>query len=43
MTNRAYAGAVIPQLVTERLLLRGLEPSDFEAYAAMCADPEVRR
>jgi RimJ/RimL family protein N-acetyltransferase len=34
---------VIPELVTERLLLRGLELSDFDAYAAICADPEVRR
>jgi RimJ/RimL family protein N-acetyltransferase len=34
---------VIPELVTERLLLRGLEVSDFDAYAAICADPEVRR
>ena len=39
----AYAGAVIPELVTERLLLRGLEPSDLDAYAEICADPEVRR
>lgn len=34
---------MIPELVTERLLLRGLEPSDLDAYAAICADPEVRR
>jgi len=34
---------VIPELVTERLLLRRLELSDFDAYAAICADPEVRR
>ena len=34
---------MIPELVTERLLLRGLESSDFEAYAAICADPEVQR
>jgi RimJ/RimL family protein N-acetyltransferase len=43
MNNRSYAGAVIPELVTERLVLRALRASDFEAYAAMCADPEVRR
>src|SRR5437764_15358750 len=43
MADRAYARAVIPELVTERLLLRGLEVSDFDAYAAICADPEVRR
>ena len=33
----------VPRLDTERLLLRGLEPRDFEAYAAMVADPEVTR
>lgn len=33
----------IPRLTTERLLLRGLEERDFEAYAAMMADPEVTR
>ncbi len=33
---------MIPELVTERLLLRRLELSDFDAYAAICADPEVR-
>lgn len=34
---------MIPELVTERLLLRGLELADLDAYAAICADPEVRR
>ena len=34
---------MIPELVTERLLLRGLEPSDLDAYSEICADPEVRR
>ena len=34
---------MIPELVTERLLLRGLELSDLDAYAAICADPDVRR
>jgi RimJ/RimL family protein N-acetyltransferase len=43
MTNPAYAGPVIPELVTERLLLRGLQESDLDAYAAICADAEVRR
>ena len=32
---------VIPELRTERLVLRELRQSDFDAYAAMCADPEV--
>jgi len=34
---------VIPELRTERLLLRGLRPSDLDAYAAMYADPDVMR
>jgi len=34
---------VIPELKTERLLLRGFRQSDFDAHAAMCADPEVMR
>ena len=33
----------IPELRTERLLLRGPRESDFDAYAAMCADPEVMK
>jgi RimJ/RimL family protein N-acetyltransferase len=33
----------VPQLNTERLLLRGFEASDLDAYAAMMADPEVTR
>lgn len=32
-----------PSLTTERLLLRGFEPRDIDAYAAMMADPEVTR
>lgn len=32
---------MIPQLESERLLLRGLEPGDLDAYAAMYADPDV--
>jgi RimJ/RimL family protein N-acetyltransferase len=31
------------QLETERLILRMWRSSDFEAYAPMCADPEVMR
>jgi RimJ/RimL family protein N-acetyltransferase len=34
---------VIPALETERLVLRGLELGDLDAYAAMYADPEVAR
>jgi RimJ/RimL family protein N-acetyltransferase len=30
-------------LETERLTLRMLRPSDFDAYAEMCADPEIMR
>ncbi|HEU4630863.1 MAG TPA: GNAT family N-acetyltransferase [Gemmatimonadaceae bacterium] len=35
--------AAIPRLTTPRLLLREFRPDDFEAYAAMMADPEVMR
>jgi RimJ/RimL family protein N-acetyltransferase len=34
---------VIPQLETQRLLLRGLRGDDFDAYARFHADPEVVR
>ena len=34
---------MIPQLETERLLLRAWKPDDFEAYARFMADPEVTR
>jgi RimJ/RimL family protein N-acetyltransferase len=34
---------VIPELETDRLLLRGLQPGDLDAYAAMYADPDVMR
>jgi len=34
---------VIPQLQTERLVLRGLKQEDFEAYARFHEDPEVVR
>jgi RimJ/RimL family protein N-acetyltransferase len=33
----------VPQLTTDRLLLRGFRESDLDAYAAMMADPEVTR
>jgi RimJ/RimL family protein N-acetyltransferase len=33
----------IPTLETERLILRGPEPGDFEAWAAFCADEEAAR
>jgi RimJ/RimL family protein N-acetyltransferase len=33
---------VIPVLVTERLVLRGQEPGDFEAYAAFLATPRSK-
>jgi RimJ/RimL family protein N-acetyltransferase len=31
----------IPEITTERLLLRGLREDDLDAYAAMMADPQV--
>jgi RimJ/RimL family protein N-acetyltransferase len=31
----------IPQLTTDRLLLRGFRPEDFERYAEMMADDKV--
>ncbi len=34
---------LIPVLTTPRLILRGFEPGDWDAFAAMNADPEVRR
>lgn len=34
---------MIPQLETERLLLRAWKPEDFEAYARFMADPDVMR
>ncbi|MEO8621868.1 MAG: GNAT family N-acetyltransferase [bacterium] len=33
----------IPQLTTDRLLLRGFAAADFEAYAAIMADPDVNQ
>ena len=33
----------VPVLETERLVMRGFTPADFEPYAAASADPEVQR
>lgn len=33
----------IPQLETERLILRAFQETDFDAYAQMCGDAEVMR
>jgi RimJ/RimL family protein N-acetyltransferase len=33
----------IPTLTTDRLVLRGFRPGDWDAYAAMNADPAVRQ
>jgi RimJ/RimL family protein N-acetyltransferase len=34
---------IIPKLKTERLILREFVETDLDAYAEMCADPEVMR
>jgi len=34
---------MIPELTTARLRLRGFSPNDFDAYAAIMADPDVTR
>lgn len=34
---------LVPRLETERLILRAFGEDDFEAYAPICADPEVVR
>lgn len=34
---------LIPQIQTQRLILRAFSESDLDAYAEMCSDPEVMR
>lgn len=34
---------ITPTIETNRLILRGFRNSDFEAYAKMCADPEIMK
>ncbi|HUO94044.1 MAG TPA: GNAT family N-acetyltransferase [Rhizomicrobium sp.] len=38
-----YTDTMIPQIETERLVLRAWKAEDFEAYARFMADPEVTR
>lgn len=33
----------VPRIITDRLILRGFEASDIDAYAALMADPTVTR
>lgn len=41
--NTGNSLACIPELSTERLVLRAFTPADFEPYAKIVADPEVTR
>lgn len=34
---------IVPEVHTERLVLRGFRPADIDEWAAICADPEVTR
>jgi RimJ/RimL family protein N-acetyltransferase len=34
---------IIPEVHTERLVLRGFRPADIDEWAVICADPEVTR
>jgi RimJ/RimL family protein N-acetyltransferase len=43
MTGPATVHHRVPSIETERLLLRPFRDRDFDAYAEMCADPEVMR
>jgi RimJ/RimL family protein N-acetyltransferase len=43
MFSSSDGAVAIPELETERLLLRAWRESDFEAYARICANPEVMR
>ena len=43
LPSQAAAALMAVTLETERLVLRMFEAADFEAYAAMCGDPEVMR
>ena len=41
--RQADLAVVVPTLQTKRLVLRAFRAEDIDAYAALCADPEVMR
>jgi RimJ/RimL family protein N-acetyltransferase len=41
MVHQVYM--YIPQVETQRLILRGFREEDLDAYTQMCSDPEVMR